>query len=83
MEQIRLSLARALDPIELKITDESHKHVGHAGAKSGKGHFHVRIISKQFLGLPPIRRHRLIYEALGGLMESEIHALSIDAAPPS
>jgi len=83
IKQIRASLSAALKPVELEITDESHKHAGHAGAKSGKGHFHVRIISEQFRDLSLVGRHRLIYTAIGDLMETDIHALSIEAAPPS
>ena len=82
MKKIRVCLTRALEPIELEITDESHKHIGHAGAKSGIGHFHVSIISEQFRDLTPIRRHRLIYTAIGDLMDTEIHALTIDATAP-
>jgi len=82
IERIRDLLNAALDPIELEVTDESHQHVGHEGAKSGKGHFHVRIVSTQFQGLNLVRCHRLIYEALGDFMETDIHALGIDAAPP-
>ena len=83
IEQIQTRLTDALEPIELEIIDESHKHVGHAGAKSGKGHFHVRIVSEQFRNLTPIRRHRLIYKAVEDLMDTEIHALTIDAIAPS
>jgi BolA protein len=82
IESIRTRLTTALEPVELEVTDESHKHIGHEGAKSGKGHFHVRIMSEQFQGLNPVRRHQLIYKALGDLMDTEIHALSIDADAP-
>ena len=77
VEQIRQRLTRALAPAELEIVDEGHLHAGHAG--EGKGHFHVRIVSAAFAGLLPIRRHRLVYAALDGLMDNGIHALSIDA----
>jgi len=83
IESIRTRLATALEPVELEITDESHKHIGHEGAKSGKGHFHVRIISEQFQDLSPVRRHQLIYKSLGDLMDTDIHALSIDAEAPA
>ncbi|HJP39982.1 MAG TPA: BolA family protein [Gammaproteobacteria bacterium] len=82
IEEIRARLSTALKPIDLEITDESHKHIGHAGAKSGKGHFHVRIISAQFHDLSQVRRHRLIYTAVGNLMDTDIHALSIAATSP-
>lgn len=83
IDKIRAGLTIALQPTELEVTDEGHKHVGHEGAKSGKGHFHVRIAAKQFQGLSPIHRHRLIYAAIEGLMETDIHALSIEATTPT
>jgi len=79
IESIRSRLTEALQPVELEITDESHLHVGHAGARDGKGHFRIRIISDRFAGLRPLQRHRLVYEALGDLMETDIHALGIEA----
>jgi BolA family transcriptional regulator, general stress-responsive regulator len=79
-EQIRARLAAALAPTELDVLDEGHKHAGHAG--EGKGHFHVRIVSSAFAGVSPIKRHRLVYAALEGLMDNGIHALSIDASAP-
>jgi BolA protein len=75
--QIRERLQAAFAPTELDVVDEGHKHAGHAG--EGKGHFHVRIVSAAFAGQSPIKRHRMIYAALDGLMDHGIHALSIDA----
>ncbi len=80
---MRSRLEASLDPLEVKIVDESHRHVGHAGARDGRGHFHVRIISDAFTGQSPIARHRLVYTALGDLMQTDIHALSIDALTPA
>lgn len=80
VEQIRDRLAAALAPTELEVLDEGHKHAGHANA--GKGHFHVRIVSGAFAGVLPIKRHRMVYAALDGLMDQGIHALSIDARAP-
>lgn len=77
IEQIRERLQVAFAPTELEVLDEGHKHAGHAG--EGKGHFHVRIVSAAFAGQSPIRRHRMVYAALDGLMDNGIHALSIDA----
>ena len=87
MSETRISLIRArlqsaLQPIELSITDESHKHVGHEGAKSGRGHFHLKISSNNFEGLNAVQQHQLIYQALGELMHTEIHALSIETSIP-
>lgn len=72
-------LKDAFEPVELEIHDDSHKHIGHAGAKDGRGHFSLRIVSEKFEGLNAVQRHRLIYQALGDLMKTDIHALSIDA----
>jgi BolA family transcriptional regulator, general stress-responsive regulator len=77
LEQIRERLQTAFAPSELEVLDEGHKHAGHAG--EGKGHFHVRIVSTVFVGQLPLKRHRMVYAALNGLMDNGIHALSIDA----
>ena len=62
--------------------DDSAKHAGHAGAASGGGHYQLTIVSKQFAGKPQVARHRLIYQALGDMMQRQIHALSITAYTP-
>lgn len=80
--KIRQALEAGLSPSALEIVDESHLHAGHPGARSGKGHFRVEIVSERFRGCPPIARHRLVYEALGELMTTDIHALSIHALAP-
>lgn len=80
--RIRERLA-ALEPISLEIEDESHLHAGHAGARDGKGHFRVCIVSPQFAGLNPLQRHRLVFATVGDLMDTDIHALTIDAQPPA
>lgn len=80
-ERIRTRL-QALQPRELELEDESHKHAGHAGARDGRGHFRVRIVAAAFAGLRPLARHQLIYKTLGELMQTDIHALSIDALAP-
>ncbi len=80
---IRERLEEALAPQELAIRDESHLHVGHEGARDGRGHFHVTIRAEAFRGVNPIARHRMVFDAMGELMNTDIHALRIDAAPPS
>lgn len=76
---IRAALEAALAPLSLEIEDESHRHAGHAGAADGRGHFRVDVVSEAFAGLGPIARHRAVYAALGDLMTTDIHALSIRA----
>lgn len=78
IEAIRRRLTTALDPTELEIIDESHLHAGHAGARDGRGHFRVRIHSRQFQGLSRLQQHRLVYNALADLMVTDIHALSLE-----
>lgn len=79
---IEQRLRAAFAPQALEIVDESAQHAGHVGARSGGGHYAVTIVSPRFAGLPPLKRHRLVYEALGELMQQEIHALSINASAP-
>ena len=76
---IHSRITSALEPQLLEITDESHLHAGHAGARDGRGHFHVRIASARFHGLNRLAQHRLVYEALGDLMATDIHAVRISA----
>jgi BolA protein len=82
VSEIRARLEQALAPLQLEISDESHRHAGHAGARDGRGHFSVRIVSAAFAGLAPLARHRAIYAALGEMMQTDIHALAIDARAP-
>lgn len=79
---IRAAIEAALAPTALEIEDESHRHAGHAGAKDGRGHFRVVVVSAAFAGLAPIARHRAVYAAVGELMTTDIHALAISARTP-
>jgi BolA protein len=72
-----------LEPLQLEIIDESHKHAGHAGARDGGGHYVLRIVSAKFAGCNTVARHRMIYSAIGELMKREIHALTIQALAPN
>ncbi|GAB6197223.1 BolA family protein [Lysobacter xanthus] len=76
---IRDALESAFAPIALDVVDDSHRHAGHAGARDGRGHFNVALVSDRFAGLGPLARHRAVYAALGDLMTTDIHALSIEA----
>lgn len=76
------ALLEALQPIQVEITDDSHKHAGHAGAKGGGGHYRLLIVSRQFANKPTLARHRMIYSALGEMMKKDIHALTITAYTP-
>jgi BolA protein len=80
--RIESLLHQAFNIHSLEIEDQSHLHAGHAGAKDGKGHFRVLIVADEFAGLLPIKRHQLVYAAVGDMMNTDIHALIIDARPP-
>ena len=76
--RIQALLEAALLPERLEVIDESHLHVGHAGARDGRGHFRIRIECSRFSGKPRLARHRMVYAALGDMMETDIHALAIE-----
>jgi BolA protein len=80
--EIRSRLA-SLEPVELDLVDESEKHRGHAGyQEGGSTHWRLAIVSPRFAGKPVVARHRMVYEALGSLMQNPIHALAITARAP-
>lgn len=79
---IRAAIEQALAPVSLEIEDQSHRHAGHEGARDGRGHFSVDVVSTAFAGMAPLARHRAVYAAVGTLMETDIHALTIRARTP-
>ena len=78
IDEIRARLD-ALEPLSVEIGDDSHLHAGHAGARSGGGHYRVTVVSDHFTGKTTVARHRMVYDALGELMRTRIHALAIRA----
>jgi len=80
-DEIRQRLA-VLQPSRLEIVDQSALHAGHDGAKAGGGHYLITIVSPVFTGQGTVKRHRLVYDALGKLMEREIHAMSMTTLSP-
>ena len=83
MQRMRERLEASLAPERLEVIDESHRHAGHPGARDGRGHFHCIVVSSAFTGKSPLERHRMVYDALGDMMLTDIHALSISASTPS
>ncbi len=83
IEKIRARLSAAFQPVEpIEIIDDSHSHAGHPGARDGRGHFRVRVVSALFDGMKTLERHRMVYEAVDTLMQTDIHALNIEALTP-
>ena len=81
--RIKQLLMDNLKADSVEVIDESHKHAGHAGAKTGLGHFEVHIVASAFADKSMLQQHRMVYEALGDMMQKDIHALSIKASIPS
>lgn len=81
IDQIHQRLG-VLAPELIEVIDDSHLHAGHAGARSGGGHYSLSIVSAAFDGKNTVSRHRLIYDALGDMMRQDIHALAIQARTP-
>ncbi len=78
----RMRQLAALSPVTLTIRDDSRHHAGHVGAAGGGGHYQLTIVAEAFRGVPTLARHRMIHDALGPMLHSEIHALSIKASTP-
>jgi len=76
-------LNSALSPTWIELTDDSEQHRGHGGYNpEGESHFSLRIESAAFTGKNRVARQRMIYAALGDLMQARVHALSIRASAP-
>ena len=83
IRRIEELLTEAFSPDKLQVKDQSHLHAGHEGAKDGRGHFDVTIVSDGFSGQNRVQRHRMVYAALRELMDTDIHAVRITAVTPS
>ena len=81
-EIIRTILETALDAEHVQIDDDSALHAGHLGAQGGGGHYRVLVVSPRFEGLSRVASQRLVYQALGELMTTDIHALEMRTLTP-
>jgi BolA protein len=81
-ERLAGRLKDGLGADHLEVIDDSHRHAGHAGAADGRGHFTVLIVSQRFAGLSTLERHKLVYQVVGDMMTTDVHALSIQALAP-
>jgi BolA protein len=82
-QRLRQRLESHFAPALLTIEDESHLHAGHAGAAGGHSHFRITIVAEAFRGVSRVARHRLVYAAVDDLLQTDIHALAIEASPPA
>jgi BolA protein len=77
------TLTRELEPIELRVEDESHQHAGHAGwREGGETHFRIDVVSPAFAGKSRIERHRIVNAVLAPAFQRGLHALAIEARAP-
>jgi BolA family transcriptional regulator, general stress-responsive regulator len=81
-EALESRLRAALSPSHLEIVDDGARHIGHAGAAGGAGHFSCVIVADAFRGLSTVERHRAVYAAVGDLMPRRIHALALKTFSP-
>ncbi len=89
-ERIVARLTQALEPQHLAIVDESDRHAGHAGVRTGPGHaagvggthYRVKIVSGKFAGQTRVQRHRMVYDLLPAEFADGLHALALDAKAP-
>ena len=83
-DRIHAKLTAALAPLRLDITDDSHKHAGHAGARpGGESHFSVEIVSAAFEGQTRVARQRIVYDILKEELEGPVHALALRTLAPA
>jgi BolA protein len=75
-------LLAGLEPEFIELSDDSARHAGHAGAREGGGHYQLTVVSPRFAGKSRLERHRMVYAALGSLMQREIHALALRTYAP-
>jgi len=81
--EMKRRLSVALDPTRLELEDQSAHHIGHAGHDArGESHFALLIESQAFAGQSRVARQRLVYAALGDLLDDRVHALTIKAVAP-
>ena len=81
--EMRRRLNLALSPTRIELTDDSEQHRGHGGYNpAGESHFSLRVESAAFAGKNRVQRQRMVYAALGELMDQRVHALSIRATVP-
>jgi BolA family transcriptional regulator, general stress-responsive regulator len=79
LDRISSALESAFTPCTVEVRDDSAAHAGHPGARDGRGHFAVTVVSDAFDGKPQLQRHRMVYAVLDDMLKSDIHALQIRA----
>jgi len=82
-DTLKARLEDSFSPNKLEVIDESHLHLGHAGARpEGETHFRVVMTAEAFSGLNRVARQRKVYGVVLDLLEGPIHALSLKIQSP-
>lgn len=82
-DQIRILLTDTFAPAYLEISDDSHRHAGHAGSRpEGETHFRVTLVSEHFKGESRVTRQRKVYATLQQLLATRVHALQLALFTP-
>ncbi len=82
LQMVEQRVRSALHPVHLHLLDESHRHRGHEGARSGGSHYRLTVVSDRFEGRSRLARHRMLYDAVGDAMGREIHAFALRTYTP-
>lgn len=81
-EIIKTALVTALAADHVEVIDDSALHAGHLGAQGGGGHYRLLVVSSRFDGLSRVAAQRLVFQTLGELMTTDIHALEMRTLTP-
>ena len=83
VEETQTRIEAALSPDHVEINDDSAHHAGHQGNRAhGGAHLTVTVVAPAFAGKSLVERHRMVYAAVGDLMQQQIHALSMNTHSP-
>ena len=82
IEELRSRITSALGAAVVEVQDDSAKHRGHAGARGGAGHYTVVVVAERFAAMGRVDRHRAVYDAVGDMIPTQVHALAVRAFTP-
>ena len=76
LHEIKSRLKKTLAIDHLTIMDDTGKHLRHQHYDGGR-HFKIIIVSSTFEGVSLLDRHKLVYQALNGMIKNDIHAIGL------
>ena len=82
-DRIEAHLRAVFAPEILAVSDDSARHVGHAGARpEGETHYHILMVTGGFRGQSRIARSRAVHAALAAEFSNGLHALALTLRTP-